>query len=144
MAGHEQGRGGADAVRMRTDIDCHAMHVMLLRRWAVLNDLNSRPLQTFVFCCAHADQIKKYLSESKWGASSGGGTRQMRVTTIVSTNCTSAGEALRIIDQRDIIKSDFVLVSGDTVSNVDLAPVLEAHRSRRSADKNSIMTMVGI
>lgn len=66
----------------------------------------------------------------------------MRVTTIVSTNCTSAGEALRIIDQRDVIKSDFVLVSGDTVSNVNLAPILEAHRSRRSADKNAIMTMV--
>ena len=66
----------------------------------------------------------------------------MRVHTIVSTNCSSAGEALRIIDQRDIIKSDFVLVSGDTVSNLSLAPVLEAHRERRASDKNAIMTMV--
>ena len=103
-------------------------------------------LQTYVFCCAHADQIKKYIAESKWGttvaAGGGGGGRQMRVHIIVSTNCSSAGEALRIIDQRDIIKSDFVLVSGDTVSNLNLAPVLEAHRARRSADKNAIMTMV--
>jgi len=97
--------------------------------------------QTYVFCCAHADQIKKYLADSKWGGS--GGARQMRVTTIVSTICASAGEALRIIDQRDIIKSDFVLVSGDTaVSNLNLAPALEAHRARRAADKNAIMTMV--
>ena len=93
----------------------------------------------YVFCCAHADQIKKYLSESKWGA---GGAGVMRVSTIVSTNCLSAGEALRAIDQRDIIKSDFILVSGDTVSNMNLKLVLEEHRARRAADKNAIMTMV--
>ena len=39
-------------------------------------------IQTYVFCCAHADQIKKYLAESKWGTASAG-ARQMRVTTIV-------------------------------------------------------------
>jgi hypothetical protein len=64
------------------------------------------------------------------------------VTTVVSTSCLSAGEALRLIDQKDIIKGDFILVSGDTVANLNLAPVLEAHRARRAADKNAIMTMV--
>lgn len=33
--------------------------------------------------------------------------------------------------------------AGDVVSNMDLAPVLEAHRQRRAADKNAIMTLVG-
>lgn len=65
-----------------------------------------------------------------------------KVTPIVSTNCISAGEALRLIDHKDIIKSDFILVSGDTVSNMALGPVLEAHRARREKDKNAIMTMV--
>ena len=37
------------------------------------------------------------------------------VHTIVSTACISAGEALRLIDQRHIVRSDFILVSGDTV-----------------------------
>ena len=36
-----------------------------------------------------------------------------------------------------------VQVSGDTVSNMDLAPVVEQHRARRAVDKNAIMTMVG-
>lgn len=99
-------------------------------------------LQTYVFCCAHAEQIKTYLAESKWAAG-GSGARQMKVSTIVSTVCSSAGEALRMIDQRDIIKSEFVLVSGDTVSNMKLGPALELHRARRAADKNAIMTMVG-
>ena len=33
-----------------------------------------------------------------------------QVSLVVSTNCRSAGEALRVIDQKDIIKADFVLV----------------------------------
>jgi len=101
--------------------------------WLAMNKVE----EVFVFCCAHADQIKRYLAESKWAHS-----REMTVTAVVSTSCLSAGEALRLIDQKDIIKSDFVLVSGDTVSNMNLAPVLEAHRARRAADKSAIFTMI--
>ena len=61
---------------------------------------------------------------------------------IVSTACKTAGEALREIDIKDIIKSDFVLVSGDVVSNMDLGAALEAHKARRDKDKNALMTMV--
>lgn len=67
-----------------------------------------------------------------------------QVTPIVSTNCLSAGEALRLIDQGHMIKNDFVLCSADIVSNMRLAPMLEAHRARRAADKNAIMTLVGL
>lgn len=180
------------------------------------------PPQIFVFCCAHADQIKKYLADSKWtrqrsprivtvGRPRGGGgsgapgeagpggigaglarpaaglaagrarakgrgtapccstPRPPRHATprhstppprhpaaapklqpppkppppqVVARNCLSAGEALRALDQKDIIKGDFLLVSGDTVANVDLGPALAAHRARRERDKNAIMTMV--
>jgi hypothetical protein len=34
----------------------------------------------------------------------------VQVTVLVSTNCASAGEALRLIDQKHLIKNDFVLV----------------------------------
>ena len=61
---------------------------------------------------------------------------------IVSTACKTAGEALREIDIKDIIKSDFVLVGGDVVSNMDLGAALEAHKARRDKDKNALMTMV--
>ena len=60
----------------------------------------------------------------------------------MSTACKTAGEALREIDIKDIIKSDFVLVSGDVVSNMDLGAALKAHRARRDKDKNALMTMV--
>ncbi|KAG2491384.1 hypothetical protein HYH03_010176 [Edaphochlamys debaryana] len=100
--------------------------------WLAMNNVE----ETFVFCCAHADLIKRYLADSKWAHS-----RDMKVTPIVSTNCLSAGEALRLIDQRDLIKGDFVLCSADVVSNMKLGPMLEAHRARRAADKNAIMTL---
>lgn len=111
---------------------------MLTFKDSCQHTLNAWVLQVFVFCCAHADQIKKYISDSKWAHN-----REMTVTIVVSTSCLSAGEALRMIDQRDVIKSDFVLVSGDTVSNMNLAAVLETHRARRAADKSAIYTMVG-
>lgn len=61
---------------------------------------------------------------------------------IVSTACKTAGEALREVDIKDVIKSDFVLVSGDVVSNMDLGAALEAHKMRRDKNKNALMTMV--
>jgi translation initiation factor eIF-2B subunit epsilon len=61
---------------------------------------------------------------------------------IVSTACKSAGEAMREIEQKDIIKGNFVLVSGDVVSNMDLGAAMRAHRARADKDKNAIMTMV--
>jgi hypothetical protein len=66
----------------------------------------------------------------------------MHAQVIVSTACKTAGEALREIDIKDIIKGDFVLVSGDVVSNMDLGAALEDHKARRDKDKNALMTMV--
>ena len=60
---------------------------------------------------------------------------------IVSTACQSAGEALRAIDQKDVIKSDFVLVSGDVVSNMNLVGAMQEHRACRERNKSAIMTM---
>lgn len=37
---------------------------------------------------------------------------------------------------------DFLLVSGDVVSNISMGPVLAEHRARREKNRNAIMTMV--
>ena len=42
------------------------------------------------------------------------------VTAIESNDYVSVGNALRLIDQRNVIRGDFVLVSSDTVSNMSL------------------------
>ena len=49
---------------------------------------------------------------------------------------------MRDLDNRDLITGDFLLVSGDVVSNLPLEPALTKHRARREKDKNAIMTMV--
>jgi len=64
--------------------------------------------QIIIFCCAHADQIQAHLAESKWLKQ-----RAPRVITVTSTNCLSLGEAMRSLDQRDIIKGTFILVTGE-------------------------------
>lgn len=52
------------------------------------------------------------------------------------------GDALRDIDARSIVHGDFVLVSGDMVSNMNLAGALAAHKQRCLQDRSYIMTMV--
>lgn len=54
----------------------------------------------------------------------------------------SVGDAMRDLDAKGLITSDFLLVSGDVVCNVPFDKVLAEHRQRRAKDKNAIMTMV--
>ncbi|KAL8473248.1 hypothetical protein ACS0TY_030180 [Phlomoides rotata] len=93
--------------------------------------------EVFVFCCAHSKQVINYLENSGW-------FRQpnFSVTTIESQNATSAGDALRLIYERHVIRGDFILVSGDTVSNMSLTQVLKEHKERRKKDSDAVMTMV--
>lgn len=93
--------------------------------------------EVYIFCCAHAKQVTSYLERSHWKSQT-----NFIVTAIESNDCVSAGDALRLIDQRNVIRGDFVLVSGDTVSNMSLRQVLQEHKERRRKDKLSVMTMV--
>ncbi|WCJ43261.1 Translation initiation factor eIF-2B subunit epsilon [Euphorbia peplus] len=93
--------------------------------------------EVFVFCCAHSHQVIEYLENSKWLSSP-----NFIVTTIESHNSISAGDALRLIYERNVIHGDFVLVSGDTVSNMSLTEAILEHKERRKKDNNAVMTMV--
>ncbi|KAJ3262107.1 hypothetical protein HK103_003950 [Boothiomyces macroporosus] len=64
------------------------------------------------------------------------------VEIIVSQELRSMGDVLRDMDAKQILQSDFILMSGDVVSNVNLAPLVEEHKKRKLADKNLIMTLV--
>lgn len=94
--------------------------------------------EVFVFCCAHAKQVKDYLVKSEWMKQSS----TFSVTTIESHNAISAGDALRTIYDHGVIQRDFVLISGDTVSNMSLSEALQEHKERKKKDPLAIMTMV--
>jgi NDP-sugar pyrophosphorylase family protein len=66
----------------------------------------------------------------------------MAIHPIVSTNCLSLGDAIRLLDHKDVIKTDFILVSGDVITNMKLNVAMDAHRRRRQTDKSAIMTLV--
>ncbi|CAN8316293.1 unnamed protein product [Cochlearia groenlandica] len=97
--------------------------------------------EVFVFCCAHASQIIDYLENSEWISHP-----NLTVRTIESHKSISAGDALRYIYEQEAetsqIQGDFVLVSGDTVSNMPLADLIQEHRERKKRDEKAIMTMV--
>jgi NDP-sugar pyrophosphorylase family protein len=54
----------------------------------------------------------------------------------------SAGDAMRDIYTHGIISSDFILVTGDLVSNIRIDEVVREHKERRKTNKDAIMTMV--
>lgn len=94
--------------------------------------------EVILFCRAHAEQIRQYLSRSRWSKP----TASMHIQIIINNECMSMGDALRDIDARSIIHGDFFLVCGDVVSNMNLTEALQLHKKRRQTDKNYIMTMV--
>ena len=61
---------------------------------------------------------------------------------IIRSDARSVGDAMRDLDQKQLIAGDFICVYGDVVSNVPLEAALTAHRNRREKNKKAIMTMV--
>lgn len=59
---------------------------------------------------------------------------------LLSSGVGSFGDAIRQVDAQSIIKSDFVLVSGDMVSNVRIDEIVRVHKERRKVNKDVIMT----
>ncbi|XP_075717990.1 translation initiation factor eIF2B subunit epsilon [Rhinoderma darwinii] len=95
--------------------------------------------ETFVFCCWMANEIKEHLRNSKWCQA----TSSNVVRVVTSELYRSLGDVLRDVDAKSLVRSDFVLVTGDVVSNINIEAALEEHRTRRKLEKNiSVMTMI--
>uniref|UniRef100_A0A8C4MES3 Translation initiation factor eIF2B subunit epsilon n=1 Tax=Equus asinus asinus TaxID=83772 RepID=A0A8C4MES3_EQUAS len=88
--------------------------------------------ETFVFCCWKAAQIKEHLLKSKWCRP----TSLNVVRIITSELYRSLGDVLRDVDAKALVRSDFLLVYGDIVSNINITRALEEHRLRRKLEKN--------
>lgn len=93
--------------------------------------------EIFIFCCSHKEEVKRYIHESELERRLG--TVRLHVL-IASGPCFSAGDAIREIAAMDVITSDFVLVPGDVVANVQLAPLIAEHKRRQQIDPNAVLT----
>lgn len=54
--------------------------------------------EVYVFCCAHAKQVNDYLENSEWFS-----RPNFSVIVIESHNSVSAGDALRLIYERNVV-----------------------------------------
>ena len=97
--------------------------------------------QVYLFTCSHADQLGAYLRQAGW-AGSGARRGGMAVHVVAAPGCTSEGEALRFMEQKDVIEEDFLLVSGSVLGNLDLRPAVQAHQARHATDRQALMTLL--
>ncbi|ORY58806.1 nucleotide-diphospho-sugar transferase [Pseudomassariella vexata] len=97
--------------------------------------------EVFIYAGAHQEQIESYIRQSRWTPISRS-CPFVDLQFIRVSDARSIGDFLRDLDKRSIIGGDFVLVHGDLVSNVMLDGALAAHRARKEANRDAIMTMV--
>ncbi|EXJ88914.1 hypothetical protein A1O3_01978 [Capronia epimyces CBS 606.96] len=92
----------------------------------------------YIYPGAHADQVETYLEASRWKSSNS----PFDSLAILRCIASSVGDIMRDLDQKHLIAGDFIVVSGDIVSNFPIEPALRQHKNRREKDKNAIMTMI--
>ncbi|KAI5798343.1 nucleotide-diphospho-sugar transferase [Pyronema domesticum] len=93
----------------------------------------------FIFASTHSDKIEEYIRSSKWNKPS---SPFDKCQIVMSPSSFSVGDAMRELDGKGMITTDFLLINGDFVSTLPLEDVLRVHRNRRAKDKNAIMTMI--
>lgn len=106
--------------------------------------------EVFFLATWHIAQLREYLETHHAdlfrpaGAKApvvGNATSLTRISLLPVPEARSIGDAMRELDAHQVIKSDFVLMHGDALGHLDLASVVAAHRARRRADPNAIMTI---
>ncbi|KAF2671019.1 nucleotide-diphospho-sugar transferase [Microthyrium microscopicum] len=84
------------------------------------------------------EEVESHLETAGWNNDN---SHFSRIECIRSQS-ESVGGVMRDLDQYGVLKNDFVVVYGDLISNLPLEEALSAHKKRREADKDAIMTMV--
>ena len=80
--------------------------------------------ECYVYCTSFAQAVKSFLTE--WIADQGANV--LTIHPITNEECHSFGDAMRDLDAKGVLRQDFILTFGDCIGNVNLAPVLQAHK----------------
>lgn len=92
--------------------------------------------EIIVFCSSYVNQIKEVLKRKE------SSLRGTTVTLIVSDGCHSFGDIMRDLDGKAVIRSDFVLVTGDIISNVNLLSALKTFKKINSMDSGAVALLL--
>lgn len=98
--------------------------------------------EVILYCSTAPAMIRTWLANSKWSQEQHPSCRPMNITIIVNEDSRSMGDACRDLDEKGIVRGDFLLVNGDLVASVHLEQAIEKHKARPAVDKHSIMTKV--
>lgn len=99
---------------------------------------NAGVYNVFIYGGSHTEQLESYISTSKWKTP----TSPFKSFTFLKSQALSVGDVMRDLDSKRVITGDFLLISGDVVSNFPIEDAIAQHRSRRKKDKNAIMTIL--
>ncbi|RZF33909.1 hypothetical protein LSTR_LSTR012251 [Laodelphax striatellus] len=82
--------------------------------------------EVILFCSTFPEQIKQFINDREWG--------DLTIFVIVSEGCRSVGDAMRDLDAKALIRSDFILVSGFQIANLNYEMMLKKHSEFRKLD----------
>ncbi|CAN8104757.1 unnamed protein product [Discula destructiva] len=98
--------------------------------------------EVIIYTSNHTDQIESYIHDHpRWSPTSKINPFSA-VDMIRVSDASSVGDFLRDLDTKGLVSSDFILVHGDCVSNIQLGAALAKHKARREANREAIMTIV--
>jgi translation initiation factor eIF-2B subunit epsilon len=92
----------------------------------------------YILTRAHAQRIRQHVENHLKVTLQAQG---IVVTVISMPEALSEGDALRDLDAKQVLRSDFLLYRADSVVTFDLKSIVLEHRQRRLADKDAIMTL---
>lgn len=92
----------------------------------------------YILACAHSNQIRQHVSGRLQATLRNQG---IGITVMSTPEARSEGDALRELDAKQVLRSDFLLYRADSVCTFDLKRAVAEHKRRRKVDKDVIMTM---
>uniref|UniRef100_A0A1B6C3B5 Translation initiation factor eIF2B subunit epsilon n=2 Tax=Clastoptera arizonana TaxID=38151 RepID=A0A1B6C3B5_9HEMI len=90
--------------------------------------------EAILFCSNFTDSIKEFVKSQNWPG--------LVTTFVVSEGCRSLGDAMRDIDAKAMIRSDFILLTGNVIGNLNLLQIVEKHKRISKIDKGIAMTLI--
>lgn len=98
--------------------------------------------EVIIYTSNHTDQIESYINEHPRWSPSNKTNPFSAVDLIRVSDASSVGDFLRDLDTKGLVSTDFILVHGDCVANINLESALAKHKARREANREAIMTVV--